>query len=59
MKKSKKAVRLKRVARKRPTRIRKAASAARTRPAWEQRLDSDAIRRAVDDGMQDLRMKKP
>jgi hypothetical protein len=56
-KKGKKAAGSKRVARKRPARVRKASSAARLRPSWQRSRDSDDMRRAIDEGMQDLRIK--
>ena len=58
MKKRRKVSKPKRVARKRPVRARKAAHARKPRPTWKQKQDADDIRRAIDDGMQDLRMKQ-
>ena len=58
MKKRRKVSKPKRVARKRPVRARKAARARKPRPTWKQKQDADDIRRAIDDGMQDLRMKQ-
>jgi hypothetical protein len=37
----------------------KAKKPKQPQPGKDQTLDSEAIRRAVDDGMQDLRTKKP